>query len=268
MKRKRKVLADNRGSTLVESVCGLVILALVLVTMYSAFVVAQKILREGDIREKNGQAAFEAIEKQETDQEEELRLTLPIGGNSVSFSGRVVTAGETGKGARLYRFEPVTVSFEESLRNNYIYWLQELRKMTPQQRLEAGYTYSYINNSPFRNWLREYKYGGSWPTLSPDFLRRYLTPEEIERESKADGLFAKPVYVQPYLIPPVTSYDDTFIFAGFGQGDNWNTRLVYDHEERVWYYRLIGRDKSDIVNMTWPALKAMIHNEAEWRGLL
>ncbi len=34
------------------------------------------------------------------------------------------------------------------------------------------------------------------------------------------------------------------------------------------YYRLIGRDKSDIVNMTWPALKAMIHNEAEWRGLL
>ena len=101
MKRKRKVLADNRGSTLVESVCGLVILALVLVTMYSAFVVAQKILREGDIREKNGQAAFEAIEKQETDQEEELRLTLPIGGNSVSFSGRVVTAGETGKGARL-----------------------------------------------------------------------------------------------------------------------------------------------------------------------
>ena len=64
--------------------------------------------------------------------------------------------------------------------------------MTPQQRLEAGYTYSYINNSPFRNWLREYKYGGSWPTLSPDFLRRYLTPEEIERESKADGLFAKP----------------------------------------------------------------------------
>lgn len=97
MKRKRKVLADNRGSTLVESVCGLVILALVLVTMYSAFVVAQKILREGDIREKNGQAAFEAIEKQETDQEEELRLTLPIGGNSVSFSGRVVTAGETGR---------------------------------------------------------------------------------------------------------------------------------------------------------------------------
>ncbi len=54
MKRKRKVLADNRGSTLVESVCGLVILALVLVTMYSAFVVAQKILREGDIREKTG----------------------------------------------------------------------------------------------------------------------------------------------------------------------------------------------------------------------
>lgn len=140
--------------------------------------------------------------------------------------------------------------------------------MTPQQRLEAGYTYSYINNSPFRNWLREYKYGGSWPTLSPDFLRRYLTPEEIERESKADGLFAKPVYVQPYLIPPVTSYDDTFIFAGFGQGDNWNTRLVYDHEECAWYYRLVGRDKSDIVNMTWPALKAMIHNEAEWRGLL
>ena len=37
---------------------------------------AQKILREGDIREKNGQAAFEAIEKQETDQEEELRLSL------------------------------------------------------------------------------------------------------------------------------------------------------------------------------------------------
>ncbi len=72
----------------------------------------------------------------------------------MSFSGRVVTAGETGKGARLYSFEPVTVSFEESLRNNYIYWLQELRKMTPQQRLEAGYTYSYINNSPFRNWLR------------------------------------------------------------------------------------------------------------------
>ena len=113
MKRKRKVLADNRGSTLVESVCGLVILALVLVTMYSAFVVAQKILREGDIREKNGQAAFEAIEKQ-------------------------------------------------------------------------------------------------------------------------DG----------------------------------NPRPVYDHEERAWYYRLVGRDKSDIVNMTWPALKAMIHNEAEWRGLL
>ena len=66
----------------------------------------------------------------------------------------------------------------------------------------------------------------------------------------------------------MTSYDDTFIFAGFGQGDNWNTRLVYDHEERVWYYRLVGRDKSDIVNMPWPALKAMIHNEAEWRGLL
>ena len=42
MKRKRKVLADNRGSTLVESVCGLVILALVLVTMYSAFVVRRK----------------------------------------------------------------------------------------------------------------------------------------------------------------------------------------------------------------------------------
>ena len=266
---KKTPLCQNRaGSTLVESVCGLMILALILATMYAGFVVAQKIIREGDVREENGQNAFETIEKQEAEDKTDQKLTVSIGSGSVSFSGQVVKAGSTAKGAQLYSFEPVTVGFEDGLRNSYIYWLKELRKMTPQQRLEAGYTYTYFNNGPYRNWLREYKYGGDWPTLSPDFLRRYLTAGEIVRESKSDGLLVRPVYVQPYLIPPVTSYDDTFIFAGFNQVENWNTRLVYDHDEHAWYYRLSMADKADIMNQDWAAVKAMIHDETQWRKLV
>ena len=152
----------------------------------------------------------------------------------------------------------------------YIYWETRLKSMTPAERKAIGFTSNTLNNSPIRNFVREKEYGGTWPILSQDFLERYLNDKDKELEAKrSENFLNHDVYIQSYHTPVPDGNDiatNTFVFAAVHQGDNWNVRLIYDHEEKAWYYRQKG-DTTAIVNKEWAVVKEMIHGP-EWRKLV
>lgn len=281
MKRRKLIFArardDCRGTTLVEAVCGILILTVIVVAMYSGFLVAQRAFGDGDIREELGQEAFGTLENGEGTKDSDILLNLPLGSGKVSFKGQYTKAGGKAGGTTLFTFDTSTVSFEDGVRNIYIYWFNRLNGMDKNQWKDEGYPASYLNNSILRNWLKDKEYGGNWPLLSADLLERYLTPEEKQKESqRVDNLLTTPTYIQPYYgfpsSPDAYNADlNTIVYASEKQGgtgirDDWNTRLVYDHDEGAWYYRPLG-DKAFFVGQDWDYIKNVIHG-ADWRKLV
>lgn len=243
MKRICYVIKDKCGTTLVESLCGLVIISLIFVTIFSGFVVAGKIFGDGDTRENNSQGSYSDIESGEAMTYNTKMLTLNLGSQKITFQGDYIQSGEESQKAALYSFETKSTSnIADNVRDTYINKQAYIAGLTQAQKLEIGYTAgNNLTNSPVRDWIRKNIYNGTWPTMPKDFLERYLTEEEKVNERKNGGLLSDSVtiYVQPYTyhlvnIPKINCY----VFAGPNYGDNWNNiKLIYDHESKVWYYR-------------------------------
>ena len=251
---KNAALGNEAGTTLIESVCGILILTTIVVSMYAGILTAQKVLGEGDTREQQGQAAFAALERGEGETGAEQQFRLDLGGVKVSFSGQYAQAGGTD-------------SFADGVRDMFIYWETRLKGMTKAEQVAEGYTKGYISNTALRDWIREEKYGKEWPIFPKEFFERYLTEEEKVKESGVNGLLTTPYYVQPYHSPSTTDPNiNTFVFAAEKPREYWVCRLIYDHEEKAWYYRPSG-SKSFTVNQDWAYIKAYIHGP-EWRKLV
>nr|WP_243108493.1 hypothetical protein [Maliibacterium massiliense] len=122
--------------------------------------------------------------------------------------------------------------------------------MSKEEREEIS---SYPNNDRFRTYLLQKKFGGSWPTI-PEAIR-----SAYNITSKEDA----PLYIQPYSVDP-TDPSQAFVYASTVPGNgNWNTNLVYDHEEKTWYYNPKGTFSC---TMPWAQVKARIHSDG-WQAL-
>lgn len=266
IRRIRTALQNRRGTTLIEAATGLLILTFVVVSIYSGFVVAQKIFGDGDTREEQGQDSYGKIESGSADAEGTEAVFLPLGDQKVSFRGQYVKSGDASKKAVLYSFETGSTSnFADNVRNTFIYWKLRIDAATPEERKELNYTSKWTDNSTMRKWLWTEIYGGNWPILPTEFLERYLT--DVEKKNEQNGLLAGPVYVQPYNTPTVNDVEQNcFVFASTTQKDHWYIRMIYDHEEHAWYYRTAGYS-SEMVGKEWAYVKAMIHT-SDWRKLV
>ena len=166
IRRIRTALQSRRGTTLVEAATGLLILTFIVVSIYSGFVVAQKIFGDGDTREQEGQDSYGKIESGHADAEGAESIFLPLGDQKVSFRGQYVKSGDASKKAVLYSFETGSTSnFADNVRNTFIYWKQRIDAATPEERKELNYTSSMTDNSTMRGWLQKEIYGGNWPVL-------------------------------------------------------------------------------------------------------
>ena len=255
MKRRISFLfRDRRGTTLMESICGLAILAVILVAIYGTFLVANRAFGDGDRAEKNSQEAFAEIELG-TASERTYTLTLSLGGHSLRFEGIYQEAGKAEDGTVLHAVnwgEAEDKDFMRNVRETYVYWKTLLAGMTPAERVAAGYPRNSDNTS-VRTWLRENVYGGSWPTMPQSFLSKNGLPE---------GSY----YIQPFY-EARTGNDDpetnTIIFAKTDQADGWYVGLVYNHEEKVWYHKLRGGYS---ITNSWETVKAELHSGG-WEAL-
>lgn len=269
---------DTAGTTLMEAVCGILILTIIVTAMYSGFLVAQKNLAKGDLREEHGQAAFETLERDEGEAGDEATLQLPLGDVHLTFKGSYSMAGGEEGGATLFSFNTQTVSFADGMRNMYIYWFNRIYPLPLAERKALGYPYGHMNNDLMRAFVRDKEFGGSYPVLSADLLNRYLLPSEIEKEERrADNILINTQYIQPYYnvpsVPtganPADYYKaelNTVVYASNKTSSNWNTRLIYDHEEGAWYYHS-GGNVTFYINNDWSYTKNKIHG-ADWRKLV
>lgn len=116
------------------------------------------------------------------------------------------------------------------------------------------------SNDNLREYIREKMYGGTWPVLTADFLKKY-------------GLEGETYYIQPYLNlkSGVGNTSDITIFANKSQGNNWKTSLVYDIDEGQWYLapmNAYGTVRTDISinDKSWTDIKKEI-TDSGWEAI-
>jgi hypothetical protein len=250
-KRLFKFLFFNeKGITLVESLGGLVILALSLVIIYSGFITAQKIIDHGNMLEEQSQDAYASLEKGTALSGDQDTLEIALGNESVSISGQYNVVYEEETNAALYTFETAgaqnSMSIADEVRDTFLYWIDTFNTMNETERVANGYP-RFVTNSDCRTWVSENIYEGSWPTMDTSFLDR-------------NGITLSPFYVQPYYY---AATGDVFIFAKDTYGDSWYTKYVYDHEEQTWY-SYSGSGVS--INRDWATVKSWIHT-GNWLAL-
>lgn len=245
--KRETIFRDRRGVTLVEASCGLLIVSMILVSIYSCFLIAQKNFGQGDEYEQAAQSNFAQLEQGEIQSASAGEISVPIGNTVLSFSGRYLSADSNGKAGAVHSFETLQNS-ASGVRESYIQWKLLLDQMTDVERVEAGYP-RWTDNSSLRNWIRADFYGGNWPTI----------PEPV---LSGTGLSATIYYIQPYFYSGAGDVKtNCFIFANTTQGNNWNASLIYDHTEQAWYRRIDNRTFG-VVNMTWSQISAEIHTSA------
>lgn len=259
-----KQLKSNRGTTLVEAVCGLVILTVILVGIYAGFTVVQKVFGDGDTAEQQGLSAFSAIETGNADKQSFSPPTVTLGGKSITFTGQYVKAGDS---RPLYSFEAVnSVNYADSVRQTFIQWTQFALTATAEEKKQYNLP-GWCSNSTMRSYIWKEIYHENWPILPTEFFETYLT--DAEKNKEKSGLLAKPVYIQPYvgkyyLTSAQILEENTFVFAKTTQSDGWNINLIYDHDEHAWYYR--SSSSSEMTDKDWATVKAIIH-QYPWRRL-
>ena len=245
--KRKYLLGDESGMTLVEAMGGLVILALSLVLIYSGFLIADKIFNDGDDLELQSQGAFASLEKG-TAIGSDATVSVPLGSETVTFAGQYMEVSEEGTKISLYSFETTqTDTVADGVRETFMYWLNIFTAMTESERVANGYP-RFISNSACRNWISQNIYDNAWPTLSAQFLEQ-------------NGITGTTLYVQPYYY---AATGDVFIFAKTGVGDGWYTRFVYDHEEQTWYLYSGGGIS---VNQSWATIKTSIHTSS-WSKMI
>lgn len=244
--KRRSPLNNRRGVTLVEASCGLLIVSMILVAIYSCFLIVQKNFGQGDEYEQAAQSNFAQLELGDDQSAASGELSLSLGAATVSFHGRYLSTGTGGQGGALHSFETQQNS-ATGVRDAYIQWKLLMDGMTDAERVAAGYP-RWTDNSSLRDWMRTNLYDGNWPTVPEALLAGTGLPSTL--------------YVQPYFYSSAGDVNtNCFIFANAAQGNNWNAYLVYDHTEQAWYRRSDNRTYG-VSNKTWAELQAEIHSSA------
>lgn len=222
--RRLNFRGDRGGMTLIEGVTGLAILAGALVLIYSGFVVAGKVFKNGDDWQDQTQSNYAELEKG-TGEETLKELQLKFGDKTINIDGEYQEAGSDSNATGLISYEVNSISrVPGGVRDSYIYWITKFKTMTSQELNEKGYPV-YHSNDTVRNWLSQNQFEGKWPILPESFIKRNkITPP------------SSPLYIQPYWDAKTGRSGDVFVFAVTSLGGNWYTGYIYNHEERAWYH--------------------------------
>lgn len=140
--------------------------------------------------------------------------------------------------------------------------IDEFLKMTPEERIAAGYPAYTANGTnvrqeEIRNQLKKL-YGDTYPQIPQTLLDRY-------------GING-PMYVQPTILykqgSDLGKGYDVVIFAKNNTSSGWSTTLIFDHEEGVWYRNPKGISVVSGGQFgTWDAVKKEIHTNPPWTPL-
>ncbi|MDK2942556.1 MAG: hypothetical protein PWP56_2069 [Acetobacterium sp.] len=138
--------------------------------------------------------------------------------------------------------------------------MDNISEMTDTEIQEyLGITNHNFSNDTFRAKIFE-ENGGTWNELSESIKEKIGLSEDTN------------YYIQPYI----TYGDrDVVLFANSkneAQG-NWNTTLIFNHEEGVWYEKIDGdnflmSDMGDVDDqVTWEELKEQFKDETVWKAV-
>lgn len=156
----------------------------------------------------------------------------------------------------------------------------------------------YKNNDTYRKYVCQYFYGGTFPPLEFTANEIAETDAKLKEKGKGEKAFTSylknKVYMQPYCYLSDKLYKDNatssandavkvsgdgsvYLFARTDGEDKagWSTGLVYDKDEKSWYYRFTGG--TNVVDRPWTnttyseevqknckGVKEIIHDEANW----
>lgn len=270
----RRRLKNTNGMTLTEVIAGMAILGIASLVLLSGFLTALAILDRGNAIHNAGQLAAGVIDGGTDTQgrmEQQMvygpvRLQIP---EAIDIYGRYLTVSDKGDTGVVHKaFSPNLKGMEDAMYDLMAAQIDLFYSMNASQRTAYGMK-SWLDNINMRHVLIDHNYGGEWPVV-PDYVIQAI-PQDVLNSRVGD----KTLYLQCYMYPLVNKSDlksefyDPYplIYAHTGQDNSWSVWLIYDHEERQWYYN--HRYAYSIADhATWSIVKAEIHNTARgWKPL-